>query len=183
MKHSTFIAIGIVAFFLAGCQQVHYRTVTNTSSLEQDKLPNSDAVPDAYGIEGRFERVVIVRLKYQADLLAGLQQVVKEKNIRNAVILSGLGSVRSAHFHTVNNRTFPPEDIFIEMPEASADLISVNGFVVDGRVHAHLTMADEHGAIGGHLEPGTTAYTFAVIALGVLNDDMDLSRAQDKNHR
>lgn len=183
MKPSLLIALGMLAALLTGCQQVNYRTVVNTDSLEQDKLPNSDAVPDAYGVEGKFERVVIVRMKHQADLLAGLQQVVKEKNVKNAVILSGLGSVRSAHFHTVNNRTFPAEDIFIEMPEASADLISVNGFVVNGRVHAHLTMADEHGAYGGHLEPGTTAFTFAVIALGVLNDDMDLSKVQDKNDR
>ena len=71
----------------------------------------------------------------------------------------------------------------IDMPESSADLISVNCFVVDGRVHAHRTMADEHGAFGGHLDPETTAFTFALIALGVLNDDMDLSRAQDKDHR
>jgi predicted DNA-binding protein with PD1-like motif len=167
----------------SGCQQVSYRTVLNTDSLEKDKLPNSDSVPDAYGVEARFERVVFVRLKHQADLLAGLQQVVKEKKVKNAVILSGLGSVRSAHFHTVNNRTFPAEDIFVEMPEASADLISVNGFVVNGRVHAHLTMADEHGAFGGHLEPGTTAFTFVVIALAVLNDDVNLSRLQDKDDR
>jgi predicted DNA-binding protein with PD1-like motif len=177
------LRLAALAILLAGCQHAPYRTVLNTTTPEQDKRPNNDAVPDAYGIEGRFERVVIVRIKYQADLLVGLQNVVKEKGIRNAVILSGLGSVRSAHLHTVNNRSFPSEDIFIDLPEASADLISVNGFVVDGRVHAHVTLADEQRAFGGHLEPDTTAFTFAVIALGVLNDDIDLGKAQDTTHR
>jgi hypothetical protein len=33
-----------------------------------------------------------------------------------------------------------------------------------------------HGGLGGHLEPGTTVFTFAIITLGVLEDGVDLTR-------
>ena len=63
------------------------------------------------------------------------------------------------------------------------DLIAVNGYVLGGRIHAHITMTDDQKAFGGHLHEGTTVFTFAVITLGVLDDHSDLSRFDDSNWR
>ena len=160
-------------------------TQTETSSPPNaaDAKPNSDQVPAVYAIEGKFERVVVLRFKYQADLLAGLESMVRQQKIRHAVILAGLGSVRSYHFHTVSNREFPSKNIFVRNPAAPADLVSMNGYVIDGRVHAHVTLSDEHKAFGGHLEPGTTVFTFAIVTLGVLGDATNFARLDDKNYR
>ena len=38
-------------------------------------------------------------------------------------------------------------------------------------------------ALAGYLEPGTAVFTFAIITLGVLNDEADLSRVDDKTYR
>ena len=54
------------------------------------------------------------------------------------------------------------------------DLIAVQGYILNGRVHAHITLADENSVVGGHLEPGTKALTFFIITIGVLPDDLDL---------
>jgi predicted DNA-binding protein with PD1-like motif len=124
-----------------------------------------------------------LRFKYQADLLAGLEQMVKVYKIRNAVILAAVGSVRSYHYHTVTDRTFPAKVTFVKNPETSADITSMNGYVIDGRIHAHLTMSEPGKAFGGHLEPGTTVFTFAVVTLGVLGDKVDLSKIDDKTYR
>jgi predicted DNA-binding protein with PD1-like motif len=59
----------------------------------------------------------------------------------------------------------------------------MNGYVIDGRVHAHITFADADKAFGGHLEPGTSVFTFAVVTVGVFKDGIDLSRVDDKNYR
>src|SRR6478735_1341853 len=107
--------------------------VVRATTPALDAKPNSDAVPDVYAIEGKFERVVILRFKHQADLLAGLERMLKEKNIRNAVILSAIGSVRSYHIHVVSNRTFPSKNLFIKNAEASADIIGMSGYVIDGQ--------------------------------------------------
>ncbi|HWB00794.1 MAG TPA: DUF296 domain-containing protein, partial [Pirellulales bacterium] len=74
-------------------------------------------------------------------------------------------------------------NIYTKDTDTPADIVSMNGAVIDGRVHAHLTLATAEGAIGGHLEPDTQVFTFAVITLAELSDDMDVSRFDDKTYR
>jgi predicted DNA-binding protein with PD1-like motif len=167
---------------IAGAEETRTETTRPTTSAD-DAKPNSDTVPEVYAISGQFDRVLILRFKYQTDLLAGLESMVKKEKIRNAVILSGIGSVRGYHFHVVSNRTFPSKNIHVKDPTTPADLVSMNGYVIDGRVHAHMTLANADKAFGGHLEAGTEVFTFAVVTLGVLNDKTDLSRVDDKTYR
>ncbi len=54
------------------------------------------------------------------------------------------------------------------------DLIAVQGFVLNGRVHAHITLSDENSAVGGHLEPGTKSLTFFILTIGVLPDNLEM---------
>jgi len=157
--------------------------VTKATTTFDDSKPNSDQVPEAYAISGQFARILVLRLKYDADLLAGIEKMVQQHHVRNAVILSGIGSVRGYHLHVVSNRTFPSKNVFIHDPAASADLIGMNGYVIDGRVHAHMTLANPDRSFGGHLEPETKVFTFAVVTLGVLSDEVDLNRVDDKTYR
>jgi predicted DNA-binding protein with PD1-like motif len=157
--------------------------VTKTTTPLDDSKPNSNQVPEAYGVSGQFERILVLRFKYETDLLAGMENMVQKHHIRNAVILSGIGSVKGYQLHVVSNRTFPSKNIFIRDPTSPADLISMNGYVIDGRVHAHMTLANADNAFGGHLEPDTKVFTFAVVTLGVLSDEVDLRRVDDKTYR
>ena len=157
--------------------------VTNSQGAAADAKENSDSVPDVYAIPSQFERVLIFRFKYQTDLLAGMEQMVKQNRIKNAVILSGAGSVRGYQVHQVSNRTFPSKNMFVKDPTAPADMISMNGYVMDGKIHAHVTLANPDHAFGGHLEPGTSVFTFAIVTVGVLPDNLDLSKLDDKSYR
>lgn len=157
--------------------------ITRPTTPADDSKPNSDAVPDVYAIAGQFDQILVVRLKYKADLLTGLERIVKDHNIRNAVILSGIGSVRNYHVHSVNSRDFPSKNIYIKDPTAPADLVSLNGYIIDGRAHAHITLTSDDKAFGGHLEYGTNVFTFAIITIGVFKDGIDLSRVDDKTYR
>jgi hypothetical protein len=165
------------------CQETR-REITNPSpNPADDAKPNSSKIPDVYAITGHFDRVVILRFKYKADLLAGMQQMVKQQNIKNGVILSAIGSVRGYQIHEVTNRTLPSKDTFVKNPTAPADLIGMTGYIINGRIHPHVTLANPDRAFGGHLEPGTTVFTFAIVTIGVLNDGVDLSRVDDKSYR
>jgi predicted DNA-binding protein with PD1-like motif len=99
------------------------------------------------------------------------------------VILAGAGSVRGYQVHQVSNREFPSKNLFVKDPTAPADMISMNGYIMDGKIHAHVTLADPERAFGGHLEPGTTVFTFAIVTIGVLKDGADLSHLDDKAYR
>lgn len=167
----------------AVAQESRREVVKNSPTPGDDAKPNSDRVPDVYALSGRFERVLVFRFKYETDLLAGLEKMVKEEKVRNAVILSGIGSVKSYALHQVTNRTFPSKNMFVTNPTGSADIIGMNGYIIDGRVHAHITLATPEKAFGGHLEPGTSVFTFAIVTVGVMGDGLDFTRLDDKTHR
>jgi predicted DNA-binding protein with PD1-like motif len=140
------------------------------------------AVPDTYTVTSHITRVVVVRMKNQVDMLEGLRTAVAREKIKNAVILSGVGSLVSYHVHVVSNTTFPSTLAFTK-EEGPFDLISTNGYILDGVVHAHITFANPQKAMGGHLEPGTRVFTFAIITLGILDDPTSLKRFDDKDWR
>lgn len=173
----------LVLSALPAWPQVKRTEVTKATTPADDAKGLNPAVPDSVAVSAQFDRVVIVRFKHQADLLAGLEKHVKEQKIKNAVILNGVGSVMATHYHVVSNRSFPSKNTYLEDPTKSADIVNVSGFVFNGKLHPHFTMADGDKAFGGHLEAGTRVFTFAIITLGVLPDDLDLSRFDDKTWR
>ena len=175
--------LGFLAILNLAIAQPVRTEMTHATTQAEDSKPNNGKVPDAYAIPGQFDRVLVLRFKNDADLLAGLERMVNENRIRNAVILAGIGSVKSYHYHTIANRTFPSKNVFVKNSSGPADIAAMNGYVIDGRVHAHVTFSDPDKAFGGHLEPGTAVFTFAVVTVGVFKDGMDLSRVDDKNYR
>lgn len=132
-----------------------------------------EGVPDVYAVTSQFERIEIVRMKSGTDLLDGLNTFVNDKEIKNAVILAGIGSVTDYHFHVVSDKNLPPANEFTKASVA-LDLTTVQGYILNRRVHAHITLSDENSVIGGHLEPGTKALTFFILTIGVLPDDLDI---------
>ena len=164
-------------------QQIRHEIVNAAPTPDGDTKPNSDRVPDVYAISGKFDRVLILRFMFDTDLLAGIEKMVKQEKIRNGVILAGAGSVRGYQVHQVSNRTFPSKNTIVKDPTAPADLIGMNGYIIDGKIHAHMTLANPDKAFGGHLEPGTAVFTFAIVTVGVLNDAVDLKGIDDKTYR
>jgi predicted DNA-binding protein with PD1-like motif len=153
-----------------------------TAPHPADSKPNDPSVPDAYAVSGQFERIVVMRMKFKTDLLAGLQAMVKQEKIVNGVILSGVGSLRGYHVHQVHNRYFPTINVFTKKPDTPADLVGMNGYIVKGVVHAHMTLGTGDKAIAGHLEPGTEVFTYAIVTVGVMNGT-DLGKVDDKTYR
>src|SRR5450756_3209712 len=103
------------------------REITNPAANPADDAKGlSDKVPDVYAIPTQFDRVVILRFKFDTDILAGLEKMVKQQKISNAIILSGMGSVRGYHVHQVSNRTFPSKNLFVKNPTEPADILGMS---------------------------------------------------------
>lgn len=163
--------------------QTTRREVIKATTPEQDAKSLDPAIPDSMAVTTQFERIIVIRCKNQADLLAEIEKQTQSLKIRNAVILSGIGSALSTHFHMVTNRTFPSKNTYFETKATSADIIGMNGYILAGRVHAHITFANPERAYGGHLESGTKVFTFAIVTIGVLPDNIPVERFDDKTLR
>lgn len=109
-------------------------------------------------------RFVALRLDPGEDVLLSLRAAVEEQGIRNAAILSGVGSLDRYHFHVVKTTNMPPGNTFVQA-EGPFDILTVTGLVVDGKVHAHITFSNTELAMGGHLEEGCRVLTFAVVVM------------------
>jgi predicted DNA-binding protein with PD1-like motif len=142
----------------------------------------ADQAPAVHTIPSPVERAVVVRLKNKTDILDGLKEAIAREKIKNAVIISGFGSVSAYHIHVVNNTAAPYKDVYTK-GTGPFDVLTVSGMVIDGRIHAHITLADTKKTTGGHIEPGTTVLTFTTITLGVLSDSASLARIDDPEWR
>jgi predicted DNA-binding protein with PD1-like motif len=177
------VAIALVMLAGAACAQETRHTITNPSpNPRDDTKPNSSAVPDAYALTGHFDRIVVIRLKNGTNLLAGMNKVVKEQHIENGVILSAIGSLRSWEVHQISNRHLPTQDTIESNPTQPCDLVSMNGYVINGRIHAHMTLATPDRVIAGHVEAGNEVYTYAIVTVGVMNGT-NLAHIDDKGYR
>ena len=168
---------------LAAAQQSRQEKVSPSPNPVDDTKANSDKIPDVYTQSGQFERVVVFRCKFDTDLLADLEKAIAKEKIKNAVILAAMGSVRGYQVHQVSNRDFPSKDMFVKDPTAPADITGMSGYVINGRLHPHITLAIPDHAFGGHLEPGTHVFTFAVVTMGVMKDGVDFTHLDDKTYR
>ncbi len=178
MKFLVPIALSVALASPAAAQLVRH------PATRDDARPNDPKVPDSYVLSGKFDRVLVIRAKNKTDLLTEMEKQVKAQNIKNAVILSGIGSVRGYRFHNVAGRDYPVPDMFVSAPNTPADFIGMNGYVVNGVIHAHIILAlgDNKGTtVSGHLEKGTEVLTFAIVTLGVMNTD--LGRVDDLTYR
>lgn len=152
------------------------------SAAQAPAQAEETAVPDVHTMTSQFKRIVVVRMKNQVDMLQGLRDAVAREKIESAVILSGAGSLVSYHVHVVSNTTLPATEAFFK-EEGPFDLLTTNGYIIDGRVHAHISFSNTQKAMGGHLEPGTRVFTFAIVTLGVLDDSTSLKRMDDQTWR
>lgn len=173
----------VLLCMLCSAQQTRHEIVNAAKTPADDAKPVSASVPDGYAINTKFDHISIWRFKYGVDLLAAMEKMVVEQKVKNAVILAAAGSVRNYQVHQVSNRDFPSKNMFVKDPTGPADMISMNGYIINGKVHAHVTLANPEHAFGGHLEPGTNVFTFAIVTVGVLDDRADLSRVDDKTYR
>ncbi len=176
---SAFVCVGIA---VALCSYAGQSRENNPAASPDGgrKTAMTEPAPEVHTISGSFERIVVVRIRRGADLLDGLKKAVAREGIRNAAILSGVGSLTSYHVHAVDNTTLPAKNVFYKA-EGPQDLLNVNGYVMDGRIHAHIMFSDDEEGLGGHLEPGTTVFTFAIVTLGVMQDGANLARFDDPN--
>jgi len=161
-----------------------FAQIARHPATAEDARPNDPKVPSSYALSGKFDRVLVLRAKNKTDLLTEMEKQVKAQNIKNAVILAGIGSLRGWRVHNVAGRDYPVPDMFTGNPNQPVDLIGMQGYIVNGIIHAHIILAAGDKAattISGHLEKGSEVLTFAVITVGVLNTD--LGRVDDATYR
>jgi len=109
-------------------------------------------------------RLVILCMKRGELLLESIRNELAKHGIKDAVILSAIGSLSKAVLHRVTTMDIKAVDEFITI-EKPMELSSLQGFVLDGHPHFHMVISDLEKTYTGHLEDGTTVLYLAEISL------------------
>jgi len=125
-----------------------------------------------------FGRIVILNLQRGDKLLESIREQLSEAGIKNAVILSAIGSLQKAVFHRVTGMEDSPVDEYITV-EKPLELASLQGVVVDGQPHFHMVISDLEQSYTGHLEEDTTVLYLVEISLAEIKG-IELERVKNE---
>ena len=114
-------------------------------------------------------RTILVMFDRDDLLLEGLQEMVKKEHIDTAALTGGIGSLQRVHLHTITTTTVQSVEKYWNFTGA-IELGSVQGSVIGGDVHAHISVFDwdSKTIYIGHLEPGSVVAYRAEVSLTVL---------------
>lgn len=126
--------------------------------------------------------VIVIALGPGELLLESIDEAIREFDIRNGVVVSGIGTLKTCRMHYIIHTDFPPQDAIFTLEEP-LELLSVNGIIADGEPHLHgvVSHADSE-ARGGHIEPGCEVAYLAEIVIHKY-PDLHLERRRDRDKK
>ncbi|MFW5991662.1 MAG: PPC domain-containing DNA-binding protein [Halanaerobiaceae bacterium] len=114
-------------------------------------------------------RIVVLNFERGEKLLEGIKEKLAELGIKDAVLISGIGTFSQARIHRVTTLKEEPTEEYIEYNNP-IELSSVDGMVVDGEPHLHMTFTDLNKTYSGHLEDDSVVLYLAEIVFAELKD-------------
>ncbi len=124
--------------------------------------------------EGRH---VVLSLDKGDLILESITKGCEELGIRNAVVTCAIGSARKVVFHRIESTADDPVNTYITVDEA-CEVGSIQGLVLDGVPHLHISFSDRTHAYNGHLEPGSEVQYLLEVALTEMKN-LNLTRKKD----
>ena len=125
-----------------------------------------------------YGRFIFMHLGKGDLILESIQQEIKRLGIKNGIVTSGIGSARKIIYHRIATVEDDPKNEFITITNPT-EILALQGIIVDGEPHLHITCCDTKEAFGGHLEPGSEVqYLVEISILEVIG--VDLVRRPDE---
>lgn len=106
----------------------------------------------------------VVRIDPGEDVLISIKKFIKDNDIKQGVVVMGYGTLGKISLHWVTHNRWPPENKYNQW-EGGIEIMSINGMIVDGEPHIHITASDHNGAYGGHLEEGCEVYVLCEVGI------------------
>ena len=112
-------------------------------------------------------------------VLESIKTELEASGVKNAVLVSALGSMCKLNYHVIGATTKQPQDLYRSI-EAPVELGTMQGMVLNGAPHIHLVASTPDGVTHiGHLEPGCVVqYLIEMTFIEV--KDMELYRDIDE---
>ena len=112
-----------------------------------------------------FGEIIAVGIAPGEMLLETIEEACRKHDIRNGMVVSGIGTLKTCTMHYVTHTDFPPTNEFYTIKKPM-ELLSVSGLIADGQPHLHMVVSVmEEEVYCGHLEPECEVLYLAEIGI------------------
>ena len=126
--------------------------------------------------------LIVLGIQPGEMLLEAIQQAIAQKDIRNGVVISGIGTLKNLRMHYILHTDFPPEDEIVNIVRP-LELVSVSGVIADGQPHLHVAVSCGQAEVwSGHLEEGSEVAYLAEVAILKCNE-LQMARHLDADRK
>lgn len=125
-----------------------------------------------------YGRMIVIHLGKGEKVLESIESEMKRLEVKNAVILSAIGSLRKLSYHIITSTENVSSDKYFTI-EKPMELSSIQGVILDGKPHFHIICSDPEKTYTGHLENGTEVQYLVEISIMEVKD-MELTRKLDE---
>ena len=105
-------------------------------------------------VSNQVGRTFVLKLVQGEYLLESIEALIKEENIENAVVVSGIATFDRSRLHMITTLGYPAETYIDEKTDVPLEVVSIDGFICDGEPHIHATVSDRNQAYAGHVLEG-----------------------------
>lgn len=109
-------------------------------------------------------RLIVLNFERGEKLLEGTREKLRELGVKNAVLVSAIGTFSKARMHRVTTLDPKPMDEIICV-EAPMELSAAQGIVANGEPHFHMVFSDLTTTYSGHLEEESIVLYLAELVL------------------
>ena len=129
------------------------------------------------------DRIHVFQLTKGEYLLEEIQKGIDKENIKNGIVITGLGTLDRCVMHSVVTMTMPVENRYHTWENEPIGVSAMNGVIANGQPHIHMvisTYTGEEQTYSGHLENGTRVLCRMEVAVLEI-EDIRLERMLDEN--
>jgi len=118
-------------------------------------------------------RVLVIKMDQGDYVLETIKEVIAKENLKNGVVVSGIGTLDQAHLHMITTTGYPIGEYHDLRDDEPLELLSIQGFIADGVPHLHTVISNKLETYAGHLEEGCRSlYLGEVVIMEVFGPDL-----------
>lgn len=123
-------------------------------------------------------KAVVIHMSKGEDILRSITEECARLGVKNAMVVGAIGSLRKVSYHRIESLADDPVNTYVTL-EKPTELSALQGLILDGEPHLHITCCDPQHAYGGHMELGCEVQYLAEVSLVELKG-ADLTRRLDE---
>ncbi|RJS87694.1 DUF296 domain-containing protein [Candidatus Bathyarchaeota archaeon] len=132
----------------------------------------------------KIGRIFILSLHPGDYILESIKELVEKESVKDAIVVSAIGTLDEYEMHYVLTTGFPPQNKFEHWKDKPLELAHIGGIIADGEPHLHVVVSDSEKAYAGHLEKGCRVlYLAEIVIIEVKGLNLKRIRGEDRIQR